>query len=143
MSNRTGSQTTDDQTTRAIDQIAHIRDAHARAEAEGTFDPVLDHVAEDLVVAMPGHAPIEGRDAWAEKFNELMAGAPDREYEITYESAETLVSDDLAIDRGTCVDTAVGEDGDQLQTEYNYLMVFQRTAEGSWKQTRTIWNEIG
>lgn len=127
----------------AVEQIAQIRAAHARAEGAGSFDQVVEFVADDLIVAPPGNAPIEGRDEWASRFDKAMADAPDREYEITYTSHETLVSGDLAIDRGTCTDTAKDDSGELAETEYNYLMVFRHTDDGSWKQIRTIWNKIG
>lgn len=126
--------------TEVVEQIARIREAYERAEKEGRFDPVAPYVAEDLVVMMPGRDPIEGKSTWEALFNEMMVDAPDREYEITYSSAEIVMDGELAFDRGAAVDTANDEGDGSQQGEYSYLWVYQRTPEESWELTHLIWN---
>lgn len=70
----------------AIDQIRTIRETFERVEAEGDFGPMLDFVAEDFVFLPPGSDATHGRDTFAAKFNEGMADAPSRNYQIFYES---------------------------------------------------------
>lgn len=128
---------------RAVEEVARIRDAYERAEEAGEFSPVAPHVADDLVVMMPGREPIEGRTAWTETFDELMADAPDRDYQISYSSTETVVNGDLAFDRGTAHDSMDGDHEGPAQRRYSYLWMFARSADDSWELTHLIWNQDG
>lgn len=123
-----------------VEQIEKVRAAYEEAEKQGDFSAVAPYVAENLVVMPPSHLPIIGKHEWQTTFNEMMADAPEREYEISYSSEETLVSGDLAIDRGTAIDSAEPEGEETLRRGYNYLWVYQRFGDTEWKLSHLLWN---
>lgn len=124
-----------------LGELARVRVAYEAAERRGHFGPLAEHVADDVVVMAMGSEPIEGRAAWAALFDEVMADAPDRNYEIASESDEVLIREDLAIDRGTATDSYAGEEGTE-QNRYNYTFVFRESADGDWRLYRVIYNRI-
>lgn len=134
---------TEDDRAEVGERIAETRKAYQQAEKEGRFDPVAPYVADDLVVMMPGHPPIEGKSEWESLFNQTMADAPEKEYEITYSSSETLVNGSLAIDRGTAIDSTKTEETGMEQGGYSYVWVYQREPDDEWKLSRLIWNSTG
>ena len=125
----------------ALDQIRTIRELYASVEGEGRFDPMLDYVADDFVFLPPGWEPMHGRETYAAMFNENMADAPSKNYQLAWESEETIVSGDVAVDRGVGHDSFTEEDGTHSENEYKYIMVYQRDGE-SWLLSRFMYNTI-
>lgn len=124
----------------AENRISEIREAYEEAEKTGEFSPVAPFVVDDLVVMPPGHRPIVGKLEWESIFNEAMADAPDRNYHIEYSSDEVLISDELAVDRGTAIDTADDDGEERLRRGYNYVWVYRWESENGWKLAQLIWN---
>lgn len=61
--------------------------------------------------------------------------------DVEYTSAEMVVSGDVAYDRGTYSQTLTPTGaGDPITENGNYLWVYRRSPDGSWKQSRIIWN---
>lgn len=124
----------------AENRISEIREAYEEAEKTGEFSPVAPYVVDDLVVMPPGHPPIVGKSEWEAVFNDAMADAPDRNYHIEYSSDEVLISDELAVDRGTAIDTAEDNGEETLRRGYNYVWVYRWEPEASWQLAQLIWN---
>lgn len=61
--------------------------------------------------------------------------------QVEYSSQEIVVFGDWAFDRGTERYTLTPKAGGApIQKSGNYLYLYQRQADGSWKQSRVIWN---
>lgn len=123
-----------------IERIRCIREAYVQAEKAGNFEPVASFVSGNLTVLPPGHPPIEGKSTWEDVFNDVTADHPERDHSIKYSSDETVVSGDLAVDRGTGTETKIGDDGDRIQNYFKYLWTYRRTDDGSWKLTHIMWS---
>lgn len=123
---------------RVREQVEAVKARYCEALAVGRFEPLVEYTAEDLVVMRQGSSPIEGLDAWQSLFDELMAEAP--EYHAIYETEETIVRDDLVIERGICTEGPASGDGDYH--EYNYLWMLRQTPAGTLEMTHNIYNQI-
>lgn len=108
------------------------------AENAGSVDALRSFFADDLVMMGPNSPPVTGGDTVAEQmrtFHERFA------VQVEYDSQEIVVSGDWAFDRGTERFTVTPRDGGAaIQKSGNYLYLYQRQADGSWKQARVIWN---
>src|SRR5688572_1147499 len=91
--------------------------------------------AEDAVHIRPQGAPIlTGRSNIQKLFEETFAIGPVIEAKLT--SDETRVAADWVLDRGTFVYKQNRKDGGTpIQSRQNYVHIFQRQRDGSWKIT--------
>lgn len=110
-------------------------ESFARAESSGDFTEVAPMCADDLVFMSPSEEPYETLadliEAW---------WTPPPSYEITFDRAETVATDSLAIQRGIASDTFV-RDGERSGHRYNYLAVFGKRDDG-WRLTHFVSNMI-
>jgi uncharacterized protein (TIGR02246 family) len=108
------------------------------AENAGSVDQFRSHFADDLVMMGPNKPPVIGGDSVAALMREFHNKFA---VQVEYNSQEIVVSGDWAFDRGTESYTLTPKaGGDQIQKSGNYLYVYQRQKDGSWKQSRVIWN---
>jgi ketosteroid isomerase-like protein len=86
----------------------------------------------------PNKPPVTGGDSVAalmRVFHDAFA------VQVEYNSQEIVVSGDWAFDRGTEHYTLTPKAGGApIQKSGNYLYLYQRQKDGSWKQSRVIWN---
>jgi ketosteroid isomerase-like protein len=86
----------------------------------------------------PSQPPVTGGDSVAtlmREFHDAFA------VQVEYNSQEIVVFGDWAFDRGTERYTLTPKAGGApIRKSGNYLYLYQRQADGSWKQSRVIWN---
>ncbi len=108
------------------------------AENAGSVDQFRSHFADDLVMMAPNKPPVTGGDSVAalmREFHDAFA------VQVEYNSQEIVVFGDWAFDRGTERYTLTPKAGGApIRKSGNYLYVYQRQEDGSWKQSRVIWN---
>lgn len=108
------------------------------AENAGSVDQFRSFFSDDLVMMGPGEPPVTGGDKIASLMREFHNAYS---VQVEYTSQEIVVSGDWAFDRGTEQYTLTPKaGGTPIQKAGNYLYVYQRQADGSWKQSRVIWN---
>jgi len=108
------------------------------AENAGSGDEFRSFFADDLVLMGPNSPPVTGGDTVAAQmrlFHEKFA------VQVEYDSQEIVVSGDWAFDRGMEHYTLTPKaGGDPIRKSGNYLYLYQRQEDGSWKQSRVIFN---
>lgn len=108
------------------------------AESAGSVDKFRSFFADDLVMMGPNESPVIGGDSVAalmQKFHNAF------KVQVEYNSQEIVVSGDWGFDRGTEHYTVTPKaGGDTIRKSGNYLYLYQRQKDGSWKQSRVIWN---
>lgn len=111
-------------------------------DAEQTGNPAVfeELLADDAVILPPGMLPIEGREACLEFVTavlRVMNGVYQRE--VVCDSAEVVVSGNLAFDRGRFAQRLTPRDGGaQLAEQGHYLWMYRRDDEGVWRLVRII-----
>jgi len=88
---------------------------------------------EDAIMVPPNHAPLEGRAA-IEAF--LSTFLPFSNYQL--QTIELEGQGDLAYERGTNSMTLVPPGGTPVEWRSNYLVIWHRQTDGSWKVRREI-----
>ena len=108
------------------------------AENAGSVDQFRSYFADDLAMLGPNKPPVTGGDSVAA----LMRVFHDAfTVQVEYKSQEIVVFGDWAFDRGTERYTLTPKAGGApIQKSGNYLYLYQRQKDGSWKQSRVIWN---
>jgi uncharacterized protein (TIGR02246 family) len=94
---------------------------------------LTSYYASDAVVSMPGRAAAKGTEAIGKINSEDMA---DPNFRLTFanEHTDVAASGDMAYTRGTFNVTFTHPETKQAATEQgNYLTVFKKQADGSWK----------
>jgi ketosteroid isomerase-like protein len=108
------------------------------AENAGSVDQFRGFFADDLVMMGPNKPPVTGGDSVAalmREFHDAFA------VQVGYNSQEIVVFGDWAFDRGTESYTLTPKAGGApIRKSGNYLYVYHRQKDGSWKQSRVIWN---
>ena len=95
---------------------------------------------EGHIMLMPGRAPIVGKAA-----NDEANGRAFEQFTFdeTWEPVETVISGDLAFQRGTYTTTATPRDGANARTiSGNFLRIYQRQPNGEWRMTRDTFNSV-
>jgi len=108
------------------------------AENAGSVDQFRSYFADDLVMMGPNEPPVTGADSVAalmRVFHHTYA------VQVEYHSQEIVVFGDWAFDRGTERYTLTPKAGGApIRKSGNYLYLYRRQEDGSWKQSRVIWN---
>ena len=123
-------------------QVIHdIRERTMHAENNGEAD-FSDSVCTDDIVVLPPNMPsVTGRAA-AVAFMRDFLGQFD--LQIQYVSEETEVHGDIALDRGTYSQTLTPKSGGPpIPEQGNFLWLYSRSSEGTWKISRVMWNASG
>ena len=108
------------------------------AENAGSVDQFRSYFTDDLVVMGPNEPPVTGGDKVAAQMRVFHGTFA---VQVAYNSQEIVVFGDWAFDRGTEQYTLTPKAGGApVQKSGNYLYLYQRQKDGSWKQSRVIWN---
>jgi tRNA-Thr(GGU) m(6)t(6)A37 methyltransferase TsaA len=123
--------------------MAGFDDFRARiVDAEQTGNPAVfeELLSEDAVILAPGFPPIDGRDACLEFLREVLRTMHAMyTREVTCDSAEVVVSGNLAFDRGRFVQVVTPRDGGPVaREEGHYLWMYRRDEQGRWWLVRII-----
>jgi uncharacterized protein (TIGR02246 family) len=108
------------------------------AENAGSVDQFRGFFADDLVMMGPNEPVVIGADSVAalmRVFHHTYA------VQVEYNSQEIVVFGDWAFDRGTERYTLTPKAGGApIRKSGNYLYLYERQEDGSWKQSRVMWN---
>lgn len=95
-------------------------------------------VTEDAVLLPPHDQPVAGRQGVIAWFAGVVKQA--RTTSVGVPQREVIVAGDWAIERGSFTWKVVPTGGSEIEDRGNYLAVWQRQPDGSWKVARNIWN---
>ena len=120
-----------------VAQITELRDAYVEAENAGDVDGILSTCGHDIVFMPPEGPPVRGIEASREFLTEFLDA-----FDITIELSrdEIAVEGDLAYEWGTVSGTLTTPDADSQPVNNTYLIVYQRASDGSWLQSKHVWN---
>jgi uncharacterized protein (TIGR02246 family) len=120
--------------TRAADEAA-IRGADANfaqwALAKD-LDKCVSLYADDAVAFAPGMPAVIGKEN-IRKFLSGLTSAPGLQLNIHIASVDVARSGDIAIDRGTVDSTMTDKKGKATTQTVEYVLVWKKQADGSWK----------
>ena len=118
--------------------LTEMRERTMQAENDGDAEFFNSACTDDIVVMPSGMPALNGRQA-AVGFMQSFLGQFD--LRIRYVSAEIQIDGVTAYDRGTYSQTLTPKGGGPQSAENgNYLWLYRRDGEGSWKMARVIWN---
>jgi len=108
------------------------------AECAGSVDKFRSFFTDDLVMMGPDKPPVIGGDSVAALMRVFHNSFV---VQVEYNSQEIVAFGDWGFDRGTEQYTLTPKAGGApIKKSGNYLYVYQRQKDGSWKQSRVIWN---
>ncbi len=120
------------------DAIAAASAKFAAAENAGSAEQARVHFADDLVVMGP-NSIVTGADSVAAAMRAFYDAFT---VQVEYSSQEVVASGDWGFDRGTLSYTLTPKRGGApIRANGKYLWIYRRQSDGSWKQSRVIWNE--
>jgi uncharacterized protein (TIGR02246 family) len=120
--------------TRAADETA-IRSADAdfaKAAAARDTDKVVALYMDDAVIFSPGAPAVIGKENIHKFFEKILAG-PSIQFAFSNVTVNVARSGDLAEDRGSIQVTTTGKDGKPATQSSEYVLVWKKQADGSWK----------
>jgi uncharacterized protein (TIGR02246 family) len=127
------------QTTAAAEaDIADFNRQYLAAINNGDIDALAALTTEDHMMIASGGEPLTGKDALVQ----AMTGAFERfEFDESWTSKETVVSGDLAYQRGSFVVVATPKaGGEAARTSGNFLRIYRRQPDGRWLMVRDMFN---
>lgn len=124
----------------STDEVAAItdrRDEYVEAENSGDVDGILETCSDDIVFMPPEAPPVRGIEAAREFLGEFLDA-----FDITIELSreEITVEGDRAYEWGTVSGTLTPPGDDSEPVNNTYLIVYRRASDGSWVQSKHIWN---
>jgi ketosteroid isomerase-like protein len=118
--------------------IAAVSARFAAAENAGYVEEMLLLFAEDMIIMSPNAPAFSGTDriaATTRAFHEAFA------VQVEYRSEEIAAFGDWGFDRGTERFTLTPKSGGApISMNGKYLWLYRRQPDGSWKQSRVMWN---
>jgi len=118
--------------------IAAVSAKFAAAENGGNVEQMLPFFADDLIILSPNAPGLSGADriaAATRAFYEAFM------VEVEYSSEEIVACEDWGFDRGTERFTLTPKSGGApISVNGKYLWLYRRQPDGSWKQSRVMWN---
>lgn len=118
--------------------IAAVTAQTQAAENAGSVEQMQGHFADDLVMMGPNMPAVAGADSVAAAMRAFFETFT---MQIEYSNQEIVVLGDWAFDRGTYRQTLTPKSGgDPVPQSGKYLWLYRRHSDGSWKQSRVIWN---
>ncbi len=120
--------------TRAADEAAiRANDADfAKAAAAKDIDKCVSLYMDDAVIFSPGTPAVIGKDN-IHKFFERMLAAPAMQFSFSDVTVDVARSGDLAEDRGAVQVTTTDKKGKPVTNSSQYVLVWKKQADGSWK----------
>jgi len=120
--------------TRAADEAA-IRAGDANF-AQWAVAKDVDHIVslyqDDAVAFAPGMPALIGKDNIRKMISGLVA-TPGLQVNVHIASVDVARSGDIAIDRGTVDSTSTDKKGKATTSTVDYVLVWKKQADGSWK----------
>ncbi len=139
---------TADQTPAAEEAAATEADVEALKDLEetvvaafkaGEIDPLAALYPEDVVVLAPNQPALVGKDAvlaWLQGLYDQFTVD-----EFTSPVEEVVVAGSLAFSRGTFAWLLTPKaGGEPVADSGNFIVIWRRAPDGSWKRARVIWN---
>lgn len=119
------------------EELNQLREKYVQAENAGDIDGILRTFSDDIVVMPPESPSVRGIDAAKEFLEEFLEAFT---VDIELKSEEVVVEGELAYDWGTVSGTLKPAGGQPQPVNNTYLLVYQRESNGSWRQSKHIWN---
>ena len=121
-----------------MSELRELIRRYDRALNEGNAEAIAGLFADDAVMMPPNEPVITGRAAILTRHASLFDTVSLRH---SLQSDERVVADPWAFDRGT-YDMAVipFREGQSWQEKGNYVTIFKKQADGTWKIQSDIWN---
>jgi len=118
--------------------IAAVSAQFQAAENAGNVEQMLPLFAADLVILSPNAPELSGADRIAA---EMRAFHEAFSVQVEYASQEIAAFGDWGLDRGTEHFTLTPKNGGPpISVNGTYLWLYRRQPDGSWKQSRVMWN---
>lgn len=118
--------------------IAAVSAQFQAAENAGNVEQMVPLFADDLVILSPNAPELSGADRIAaamRAFHEAFT------VQVEYTSQEIVAFGDWGFDRGTEHFTLTPKSGGApFSVNGKYLWLYRRQPDGSWKQSRVMWN---
>jgi uncharacterized protein (TIGR02246 family) len=120
--------------TRAADAAAiRAQDAEfAKAAAAKDIDKCVSLYMDDAVIFSPGTPAVIGKDN-IHKFFERMLAGPTMQFSFSDVTVDVARSGDLAEDRGAVQVSTTDKKGKPITHSSEYVLVWKKQADGSWK----------
>ncbi len=118
--------------------IGEFNKKYLQAINDGDIATLSSLTTEDHIMITPGRAPIVGKAA-----NDAANGRAFQQFKIdeTWTPVETVVSGDLAYQRGTYTVAATPKaGGNTTRTSGHFLRIYRRQPDGQWRMTRDTFN---
>jgi uncharacterized protein (TIGR02246 family) len=113
--------------------ITHWKMGHAPQSTAAFF-------TDDAINMEPGEANVSGRAAIEKSFASFHAA--NKISNVRQTTEEVQVSGTTAYERGTFVQTYVPANGQPATLNARYLAIWSRQADGKWKCTRFLFNDM-
>ena len=126
------------------EDLAAIEAFNARyvgAINDGDIETLSNLTTEDHIIFIPNRPPIVGKTA-----NDEANGRVFENFDIdeTWTPVETVVSGDLAYQRGTYTVASTPKAGGETRTTSgSFLRIYERQPNGEWRMTRDMFNSDG
>lgn len=118
------------------DAIAQSARAFSAAYVREDIDELVSYYTENGVAISNARPPIVGRAALRDYW-QVGEGVDVLRHRSV--SDELVIEGDLAYDRGT-FDGATSRDGNVVEFGGNYLIVWRRGADGTWRMAQDMWS---
>jgi uncharacterized protein (TIGR02246 family) len=118
--------------------ITQFNQQYLKAINDGDIAALSQLTDEDHIMIAPGRAPVAGKQA-----NDSAMGRAFEQFKIDekWEPVETVVDGSLAYQRGTFTVSATPKGGNTARTTHgNFLRIYRRQPDGSWRMTRDMFN---
>lgn len=118
--------------------IAEFNRQYLKAINDEDIATLSGLTTEDHIMIASGRAPLVGKAA-----NDAANSRVFKQFDIdeTWTPVETVVSGDVAYQRGTFTVAATPKaGGNTTRTSGNFLRIYRRQADGSWRMTRDMFN---
>jgi len=120
--------------------IAEFNARYLKAINDGDIATLSSLTDEGHIMITPGRPPLIGKAA-----NDAANGRAFQQVKIeeTWTPVETVVSGDLAFQRGTYTVAATPKaGGNTTQTAGHFLRIYQRQSNGEWRMTHDTFNSV-
>jgi uncharacterized protein (TIGR02246 family) len=121
--------------------IAAFNERYLGAINDGDIETLASLTTDGHLMIMPGRPPLVGKKANID----AMAGAFEQnEFVETWQPEETVVSGDLAYQRGAYQVIAKPRAGGEPRTTTGtFLRIYRRQPDGAWRMTHDTFNSVG
>jgi ketosteroid isomerase-like protein len=118
--------------------IAEFNQRYLQSINDGDIDTLSSLTTEDHIMMPPNRPPLIGKEA-----NDAANGRVFEQFDIdeTWTPVETVVAGDWAYQRGTFTVAATPKAGGETRnTSGNFLRIYRRQPDGSWRMIRDMFN---